>query len=217
SFGGSLLFDKKGAHVFVLANGQIKKINIKTGRQKPVVFSTEMRLRRDEERAYMFEHVWRQVLKKFYDKKLHGVDWTFYKKEYLRFLPHITNYWDFTEMLSEMLGELNSSHTGSGYRFFRPDGDSTAALGVFFDNNHKGDGLKILEIIDKGPLDKGKTKIKTGAVIKKINGRTITAGMNYYPLLNRKGGTNLLLSLYDPNTKKEWEEIVKPISLNAEN
>ncbi|MCP5049122.1 MAG: peptidase S41 [bacterium] len=217
AFGGSLSFDKKGGHVFVLANGQIKKINIKSGMQKPVVFRTEMRLRKDEERAYMFEHVWRQVLKKFYDPKLHGVDWTFYKKEYLRFLPHITNLWDFTEMLSEMLGELNSSHTGSRYRFNKPDGDSTAALGVFFDNNHKGDGLKILEIIDKGPLSKGKTAIKPGTIIKKINRRTITAGMNYYPLLNRKEGTNLLLSLYDPNTKKEWEEIVKPININAQN
>ena len=35
--------------------------------------------------------------------------------------------------------------------------------------------------------------------------------MNYYPLLNRKAGKNMLLTLFDPKTKKQWEETVKPI------
>ena len=41
-----------------------------------------MDLDRTAERAYMFEHVWRQIYKKFYVSNMHGVDWEFYKKEY---------------------------------------------------------------------------------------------------------------------------------------
>ena len=37
-------------------------------------------------------------------------------KAYEKFLPYINNNYDFSELLSELLGELNVSHTGSGYR-----------------------------------------------------------------------------------------------------
>ncbi|MFX6027523.1 hypothetical protein ABTE84_19440, partial [Acinetobacter baumannii] len=85
------------------------------------------------ERAYIFDHAWRQVKKKFYDPKLHGVDWELYKKAYARFLPHINNNYDFQELLSEMLGELNASHTGGRYSPQNPNGDQTASLGLFYD------------------------------------------------------------------------------------
>lgn len=62
--------------------------------------SSEMALRPADERAYMFEHSWRQLKKKFYVEDLHGVDWDFYKREYARCLPHINNNYDFSELLS---------------------------------------------------------------------------------------------------------------------
>jgi len=36
--------------------------------------------------------------------------------------------------------------------------------------------------------------------------------MDYYPLLNHKTGKNVLVSFFNPNTKKRWDEVVKPIS-----
>ncbi len=41
-----------------------------------------------------------------------SVDWNYYYRTYHRFLPYINNNYDFAEMLSEMLGEVNASHTG---------------------------------------------------------------------------------------------------------
>ncbi|PWG71149.1 hypothetical protein DF186_24315, partial [Enterococcus hirae] len=75
-----------GKSVFVLADGSIKKISIRRepnkgvsqGKISPVATAPEMNLRQDEEMAYMFDHVWRQVEQKFYDPNLHGVDWKFY-------------------------------------------------------------------------------------------------------------------------------------------
>jgi len=81
-----------------------------------VKINGEMILNESAERAYLFEHVWRQVKKKFYVKDLQGVDWDFYKSEYAKVLPDIDNNNDFAEMLAEMLGELNASHTGASYR-----------------------------------------------------------------------------------------------------
>lgn len=83
------------------------------------------------------------------------MDWKGYETAYARFLPHINNNFDFQEMLSELLGELNGSHTGARYN---PGltGPETASLGAFFDNAYTGDGLKIEEIIAKGPADIGR-------------------------------------------------------------
>ena len=62
-----------------------------------------------------------------------------YREAYLRFLPHINNNYDFQELLSEMLGELNGSHTGA--RYYAPSRTlATACLGVFFDNTYTGNG-----------------------------------------------------------------------------
>ncbi|MFX7620763.1 hypothetical protein ABTJ52_20375, partial [Acinetobacter baumannii] len=88
------------------------KYEPETGKTTPINIRSEMNLDAAGERAYIFDHAWRQVKKKFYDPKLHGVDWELYKKAYARFLPHINNNYDFQELLSEMLGELNASHTG---------------------------------------------------------------------------------------------------------
>lgn len=35
---------------------------------------------------------------------MHGVDWEFMTEEYRKFLPHINNNYDFSEMLSGAIG-----------------------------------------------------------------------------------------------------------------
>ncbi|HFA48293.1 MAG TPA: peptidase S41 [Bacteroidetes bacterium] len=213
---GELLIDKKGKNLFVLADGKISKVEIEGGKKKDINVHGEMVLNEAEERAYLFEHAWRQVQKKFYKTDLQGVDWDFYKKAYARFLPHINNNHDFAELLSEMLGELNASHTGARFRPKMENGDQTAALGLFYDENYNGDGLKVAEVMHKSPADKSGSKLKAGTIIEKIDGTPISKNENYNRLLNRKAGNNTLLSLLDPTTGKHWEETVKPISRGEE-
>jgi tricorn protease len=220
---GGLVLDGDEKNLFVLADGGLKKIEIAKGSAKPVSFSATMELDAVRERDYLFEHVWRQTLKKFYKVDMHGVDWEFYKKSYARFLPWINNNEDFADLLSEMLGELNASHTGSGHRPRREDGDATGALGAFFDPEHDGDGLKIAEVIHKGPLVQAKAGITAGMIIDKIDGQPIKKGANWYPLLNHKVNQPVLLSITDPEGKsgkngdaKHLEVIVKPVSLGAQ-
>ena len=209
---GGLVIDKEGEKAFVLADRKLKVIEIDGGKVKPVSLSAKMELDPAAERAYFFEHAWRQTKKKFYVEDMHGVDWDFYKSEYSKFLPYIDNNYDLAELISEMQGELNASHLGSGYRPKRPDGDATAALGFFPDPQYAGAGVKIAEIIEGGPLERDETKIEAGVVIEAIDGSTIGAGENWYPLLNHKSGELIRLSLLDPESGKHWQETVKPIS-----
>jgi tricorn protease len=213
---GDIVMDKEGKTLFILADGKISQVKIEDGKKEGVNVKGEMVLNEAVERAYLFDHAWRQVAKKFYKTDLHEVNWDFYKKEYARFLPHINNNYDFAEMLSELLGELNASHTGARYRPKVENGDQTAALGLFYDENFKGPGLKVAEVMAKSPVVKSDSKIKAGVVIEKVDGQEITATTNYHSLLNRKAGKNTLLSLYNPATKQRWDEVVKPISLGEE-
>ena len=214
--GIDLFMDKKGETLIVFTSDAIMKIGVSDKKQTPVTYMAEFYLNKPVEREYMFEHVWRQVQKKFYDPDLHGVDWDFYKSEYIRFLPYINNNYDFANMLSEMLGELNASHTGSGYYFKDPHADATACLGLFYDFNAGGDGLIVAEILKKGPFDNAKNKLKAGMVIEKIDGVEIKEGEDYFPLLNHKVGKPVLVSIYDPASSERWDETIKPISRGQE-
>lgn len=216
SSGGGIYADKDDKNLFILSGGKIHKIGASDGKKERIGVNGEMVLAEAKEREYLFEHVWRQVDKKFYKIDLHEVKWEFYKSEYAKFLPHINNNYDFAEMLSEMLGELNASHTGARYRNRDSNGDQTASLGLFYDTDYKGKGLKVTEVMDKGPTVKKKSKIASGTVIEMIDGQEINANTNHYALLNRKANKNTLLSLYNPESGERWEETVKPISLGAE-
>ena len=144
---------------------------------------------------------------------MHGVDWAAMKTAYASFLPFIDNNRDFAELISEMQGELNASHTGGRYRPVGRDGDATAALGFFPDPAHTGDGVRILEVLAGGPLQEAGSAITAGTVIEAIDGEKVAAGANWYPLLNHKAGSAVRLSLLAPDSGKRWEETVKAISL----
>jgi Tol biopolymer transport system component/C-terminal processing protease CtpA/Prc len=212
----SFQLDREGKKAFVLADGKLSTVELESGKDKSVAASARMDLDADAERAYMFEHIWRQTFKKFLDVGMHGVDWAALKPTYARFLPAIDNSRDFAELISEMQGELNASHTGCRYRPTRTDGDATAALGIFPDAKYTGAGIAIAEVIEGGPLQKAGTKVKPGVVIESIDGVAIPAGGDWYRPLNHKADTPVRLGLRDPKGGAKWEESVKPIAWAAQ-
>lgn len=96
----------------------------------------------------MFNHVYKQQKKRFYNTDMHGVDWDAMSAAYRKFLPHIDNNYDFAELLSEWLGELNVSHTGGRY-YASGQSEPTASLGLLFDWNYRDKGMRIAEVIEK--------------------------------------------------------------------
>jgi len=213
----SMELSADGKFFLLLADGKPVKVDTGSGKAEPVKVSGEMVLRQAIERNYIFDHSWRQFKEKFYVADMQGVDWDLYYKEYKKFLPFINNNYDFAEMLSEMLGEINASHTGCYFRSGQPNADQTAALGLFYDYGFSGNGQKIAEEVEGGPLDKASSRIKAGHIIEKIDGQLLTDSLDFYQTLNRKVGKLTLLSVYDPATDTRWEETVKPISGGAEN
>jgi len=216
--GGKIRFAKDGKSVFVLNGGKLSKVAVPEsgpGEVESIGFSAEMDVHRPRERAYMFEHVWRQAKRKFYRDDLHRADWDGLKESYAAFLPSINNTRDFVELLSEMLGELNASHTGARYRP-KSTGDKTASLGLFFDGEHQGTGLLVEEVIRRGPADREDSNLAPGVLVTKINGVHLAPNVNPHELLNGQAGKPVRLALTDPEANKDWEELIKPISRTDE-
>lgn len=212
--GGSMQLNKDESKIYLLEGGKIAEINVKDGKKKSIAFKAETYLNVDEERAYIFEHVWRQMLKKFYVTDMHGVNWKMQKDHYSRFLPHINNNYDFTEMLSEMLGELNASHTGSVFRPRIKNADQTASLAFYIDYSYQGNGIRVAKLIKDGPLDRlVDDKINPQDVITAINGIKISSIPHFYSLLNRKAGEKTAIEFKDAKGNEKLS-IVKAISLS---
>lgn len=200
-----------GKALFVLSSGKLSKVNTADGKITPININGEMVVNPAAEREYIFNHAWRQTKKKLFDPKMNGVDWEMYKKTYEKFLPFIADNYDFRELLSEMLGELDVSHTGGRYIPKEENEDVTASLGLLFDEMKGGKGLKIDEVVSGGPLDKAESKIHAGQTILKIDGNEINDSTDWAIYLNRKSGVNILLTVYDPVTKTTFDEVMKPI------
>lgn len=213
---GSLQWDKDQENLYLLSGGRISKINPSAGSQKPISISGEMEFDRDAEIAYEFDHVWLRTNAIFYHSNFHGIDWDDMRKEYSKYVPHIGNSYEFTEMISEMLGELNVSHAGGRYSGSIPNGDATASLGILMDYSHSGNGILITEVLKGGPLDMADLNVKAGMIIEKIDGETVTPDRDVATYLNRKAGNFTLLEIVGPNKKDRQQITVKPISLGAE-
>ena len=208
---GPMMADKDGKNLFLCTGKGIKKIDLAKGKPEAVNFEANFNYRPQEEREYIFNHIWQQVKDKFYVEDIHGVDWEGYRENYKRFLPYINNNYDFRDMLSEMLGELNGSHTGARYY---PEGPSlkTAALGLFLDNSYTGNGLRVEEVIKRGPFDVKKTGVTAGCIIEKIDGNEIGSDADYNWMLDGKAGKPIRVTVYNPTTKKRFDVNVKAIS-----
>lgn len=208
----SMTLARDGKAAYLLAAGGISRVGIATGTLSSIAFDAEKKIDGMAERAWLFEHVWRLEKSKFFDAAMNGVDWDGYRATYRRFLPFIDNDEDFAEMCSEMMGELNASHLGCRYK--RAPGDDTAALGAFYDPDYRGPGLKVQEVLAKGPL--AGDSMVPGTIIASIDGQSIPEGSDPSLILNHKAGKRMAIEAIGPGRKEHRQLIVRPISLGEE-
>ena len=203
---GVLQMDKDG-NLYSLGSS-MKKIE-KGDKMTTIAYDAQMKLDLAAEREYLLRHVAKQINKKIFRTDYNGCDWDLMVQNYARFLPHIANNYDFAELLSELLGELNVSHTGGR---FRPivKGDATAQLGLLYDLTQATEGLKITAVLEGGPFSRANSKVKVGDVLTAINGQPVTKDTDLAQLLNLCRGKKTLVSL--KGNAGTWDEVVLPIS-----
>ena len=203
---GALIPSADDKFLYVFTGSAITKLTIASGAMSAITFSGDYEFKPKAERDYIFGHVWKQVNEKFYDPQIHGIDWEGYKKNYEQFMPYIANNFDFQDLLSEMLGELNGSHTGA--RYYSRSKYTMGWFGAIYDYDYEGEGLKIAEVLPGGALNLADSEIKAGDIIESIDGQPIKAGESWFGLLRNKAGKKVAVVV--KKGKKEVEMFVEP-------
>jgi tricorn protease len=170
-----------------------------------VNFSLKVEVDREALRAQVFDESWRIMKYRFYDSKMHGVDWEAKRKEYAELLPFVADDTELSGMMMYMIGELNASHTG----VTPPRADERSAAPVTrlpgFDLEADASGYyKVKSVWKKGPADKDFIRLKPGDFILALNGTDIRTPDNYW-------------KLFTLSTERRWEFTVnsKPEAAGA--
>ena len=214
SGGVALQADAAGKNLFLLGS-TLRKMSLPGGNMTTISFNATQEIDPVKEREYMYDFIVDQEAKRFLVKDMFGVDWKGYGENYRKFLPHINNNYDFSELASELLGELNVSHTGSGYRA-NGSQEPTASLGLLYDLTYTGNGLKVSEILKKGPFDRAHSRMTPGAVITAIDGESLNGNTDPLTTLNSRVRTKTLISFTLPSGEK-IEEVILPTNYSAYN
>lgn len=160
---------------------------------QPIAFSARMDFDRRAEIRQAFNEFWRRMNVGFYDPKMHGTDWRAMRAKYEPLLEGVGTKEDFAMyLLSPLVGELNASHTEIGPAP-GPPGPQTADLGMTFDENYAGPGLRVAGYMPKGPDDDLGPKIKVGEYILAIDGEDVSWNESMYQTLIDKAGKTVEL------------------------
>jgi tricorn protease len=184
-----------------------------------VTFTTRVRIDRPAEWAEMFGDAWRTMKYRFYDPKMHGLDWDAAKAKYEPLVAHVGDRQELLNIINEMIGELNASHTGAA-----PGGGSgreaasTGYLGLDLVADEKAGRYRVGHVYAEGPADKDWVKVSTGDYLLAVNGKPVKAGDEYWALLNYRLNRKVEVTLNSkPVEEGAWKTRIAPISQGAQN
>lgn len=183
-------------------------------------FTVRMEIDLAAERKQVFNEAWRVMKNRFYDAKMHGVDWAAAKNVYEPMLEHVADTEELQNLVMEMIGELNASHTGisGGSRLpnqTQEERIQTRYPGFDLEADTAG-YYKVSYIYKNGPADREFIKLATGNYILAVNEKPLKAGDNYWKLFNILPGRKFeFLVNSKPSTEGAWTISVEPLNGGA--
>ncbi|MDC8105863.1 S41 family peptidase [Chryseobacterium sp. B21-037] len=179
------VFDKEASYIikndksfFTLIEGNIYKMAIATLKPEKINIQYTFNKNLASEFTQMYDETWTGVEENFYDEKFHGINWKAKKEQYAKYLPYINNRNDLRILLNDLLGELNSSHTGfssTGKEETRYLNYFTNETGIIF---KKDQPYSVEGIVRKSPAFRSGVDIKPGDQLIAVNGKNIDVHEN---------------------------------------
>jgi len=139
----------------------------------------------------MFENAWRLQRDMYYSTTMNGTDWQRVHDVWSKLLPFVSSHADFDYLISQLQGELGSSHAYyNGARETTPH-ESEALLGVDLELDQAAGLYRIKRILQgdnsrpalRSPLQAPGVDARVGDYILAIDGRALKAPINPQELL----------------------------------
>ncbi len=194
-------------------NGNVKVVRPSSDSKSEATIATspllvKLNIQAAEEFQEMFDQAWRILAENFYDAQFHGTDWEQVRARYRPLVRHMAMKEDLFALLYLMMGELNASHLGVSGSLGTPE-EPTADLGLIVDEFTLGKGLKVLDILKRGPADQRGIDLKAGEYLMSIDGTPIRENTNIAELLNGKSGQVVVVQVASaPSSEaKTWRRV----------
>jgi tricorn protease len=163
----------------------------------------------------IFEESWRVMKNRFYDAKMHGVDWSAMKERYQNLMEYVGNQEDMHDVVSEMIGELNASHTGISATANERGAPQTRYPGFEIEPDAAG-FYKVTHVYRHGPADNEYHNIKPGDFILQVNGTPLKVPENYWKLYRMASGRNFDFTVNSkPAMEGAWKAKIEPVAATA--
>lgn len=185
-------------------------------------FSLDPRL----EWRQMFVEAWRLERDYFYDRGMHGLDWRAMRAKYLPLVDRVTDRYELSDILAQMVAELSALHIfvrGGDLRAAEDDA-WPASLGAQLVRDEKAGGYRIEHIIRtdpdrpdrRVPLAHPNLNVAEGDVIEAVNGVAALSAPDISRLLRGQAGKQVLLRVKPKGGAASRDIVVEPITAQAE-
>lgn len=184
--------------------------------RRRINFNVRVRIDRPAEWAEMFDDGWRTMKYRFYDPKMHGMDWDAMRAKYRPLVEYVGDRQELLNIINEMIGELNASHTGAAPPPRGPGGASTSHLGLELESDTAAGRYRVTHVYEDGPSDKDWVRVKAGDYLIAIDGKPVKAGDEYWALLNSRLNRKVTVTFNDkPAEDGAWKSRIEAISTGA--
>ena len=188
------------------------------GGRRRINFTVRVRIDHSAEWAEMFDDGWRTMKYRFYDPKMHGMDWDAMRAKYRPLVDYVGDRQELLNIINEMIGELNASHTGAAPppRGLRGEGVSTGHLGLELEPDKAAGRYRVSYIYEDGPADKDWVHVKVGDYLLAIDGKQVKAGDEYWQLLNNRLNRKVTVTFNNkPSEDGAWHTRIETINPGA--
>jgi len=186
--------------------------------RRRINFTARVKIDKSTEWAEMFDDAWRTMKYRFYDAAMHGKDWDGMRAKYQPLVEFVGDRQELLNIVNEMIGELNASHTGAAPppRGREGGGVSTAHLGVELQADDAAGRYKVTHVYEEGPADKDWVKVSNGDYLIAINGKPVKAGDNYWQMLNHRLNRKVEVTFNNkPSEDGAWKSRIEPATGQA--
>ena len=185
--------------------------------RRRINFNVRVRVDRPAEWAEMFDDAWRTMKYRFYDPQMHGMNWDAARAKYRPLVEFVGDRQELLNIINEMIGELNASHTGAAPPpGGRQGGVSTGHLGLELEADSSAGRYRVTHVYEDGPADKDWVRVNVGDYLIAINGKQVRAGDNYWQLLNNRLNRKSEVTFNNkPSEEGAWKTRIETINPNA--
>ncbi len=211
---GDAQWSSDGKEVFFLEDGKVNVVTVESRATRPLAVSAEMNVDFSQEKMEVFAEAWSYLRDNFFNPKMNGVNWDAEHARYATQIEGAKTPDEMRRILSFMVGDLNSSHSGIG----APPAQTpyTGRLGLRFDRaEYERTGrLRIAEVVPLSPA--AIAQISVGEYLVSVDRTPLSAHTNLDELLAYSIGRQTTLGVAASPSGRSREVAIRPVNATTE-